>query len=420
MLHNFQPQILFGNSSGATVDLMSTNFGLYVRKSSEAEDRQVGSIESQVKEMQKRAQNRGLLVVNTYSESRSAKTPGRPEFGQMLSDISNGLIDGIVCWKLNRLARNPIDGANIIWLMQQHKLKQIVTSEGDFNCTDNMMMLYVHFGQSSQFSIDLATDTIRGQTHKAEMGWMPTCAPIGYLNEKYADKGQKRILPDPEQFDKVKQLWLYFLKYEPTMSELLAYGRGLGIHGRNKGHVPLPHSVLFRMLRNPFYCGEFNFRGQIMQGSHQPMITKAQFLKAQEILNQTCPPRLQTKHQFKYRGLIRCGECGAAVTAESHTKTTPNGTRTHTYYRCTRRSVHPCLQKAITEAKLQIQMERLLAKRGILRGMKEGTLELRMTNLSVRAVKLRKPVDPSVGSSEHGLNRASYFIGKVKRMLNDF
>jgi site-specific DNA recombinase len=53
---------------------------IYCRKSSEAEDRQVLSIESQTRELKQIAAKLNLPVAEILTESRSGKEPGRPVF----------------------------------------------------------------------------------------------------------------------------------------------------------------------------------------------------------------------------------------------------------------------------------------------------------------------------------------------------
>ena len=82
---------------------------IYCRKSSEAEDRQVLSIESQTRELEQIAAKLNLPVAEILTESKSAKEPGRPIFNQMMQRLYRGEAAGIICWKLDRLARNPVD-----------------------------------------------------------------------------------------------------------------------------------------------------------------------------------------------------------------------------------------------------------------------------------------------------------------------
>ena len=63
---------------------------IYVRKSSESEDRQVASIEDQIGVLNKLACEQKLEVVNIFSEAQSAKEPGRPVFGEMIGRIYKG------------------------------------------------------------------------------------------------------------------------------------------------------------------------------------------------------------------------------------------------------------------------------------------------------------------------------------------
>ena len=86
--------------------MSSIRYLMYLRKSSESEERQELSIPAQARELQALATRKGLVVVGPpYEESRSAREPGRPLFGELLSRIERGEADGILCWKLDRLAR---------------------------------------------------------------------------------------------------------------------------------------------------------------------------------------------------------------------------------------------------------------------------------------------------------------------------
>ena len=58
---------------------------IYCRKSTEAEDRQVASIESQLTTLQRTFDDRPEIeIAGIYEESFSAKAPGRLQFADML------------------------------------------------------------------------------------------------------------------------------------------------------------------------------------------------------------------------------------------------------------------------------------------------------------------------------------------------
>ena len=147
---------------------------LYARKSSESEDRQVASIPAQIEELEKKAGERSLNIIETLTEEKSAKAPGRPVFNQMLERIKQGDADGILCWKLDRLARNPVDGGNIGWMLQKNVIKHIQTYERDYFPTDNVLLMQVEFGMANQFVIDLSSSTKRGLRSRVKEGWCLT------------------------------------------------------------------------------------------------------------------------------------------------------------------------------------------------------------------------------------------------------
>src|SRR3989338_10442074 len=99
---------------------------LYARKSSEREDRQVQSIDDQTNRLKKLAQDLDLNIKKIYTEAKSAKKPNnRPIFDEIIERIENGEAEGILCWQINRLSRNPIDSGKLSWLLQRGILKSI-------------------------------------------------------------------------------------------------------------------------------------------------------------------------------------------------------------------------------------------------------------------------------------------------------
>src|SRR3954467_652909 len=99
--------------------MSNTNtFFLYARKSTDEVDRQVFSIEHQLAELRQHAARKGLHVIAELTENRSAMTPGRPVFNQMLQRIQKGEATGILVWHPDRLARNSFDGHQITGLVE--------------------------------------------------------------------------------------------------------------------------------------------------------------------------------------------------------------------------------------------------------------------------------------------------------------
>ena len=97
----------------------------YCRKSTDDEGHQVLSIESQLQELKRYAEREKLQIIETKEEARSAKSPGRAVFTELLRRIERGEADGILAWHPDRLARNALDGGQIIHLLDIGKLTSL-------------------------------------------------------------------------------------------------------------------------------------------------------------------------------------------------------------------------------------------------------------------------------------------------------
>jgi len=249
-------------------------FFIYSRKSSEDEDRQVLSIESQIKELKEMAQRMGLPIIEILSEARSAKEPGRPIFNSMMERIKNGEADGILCWKLDRLARNPVDGGSIIWTLEKQGIKIITPSQTYSHESDNTILMYVEFGMAHKYINDLSRNVKRGLKMKLEKGWYPNVAPLGYLNNISRDKGNRTIIPDPERFPLIRKMWDLMLtgNYSPVKILNIA-NQEWGFKTRQMkklGGRPLNRSGIYRIFTNPFYAGFLNILKEVVNGIKEP------------------------------------------------------------------------------------------------------------------------------------------------------
>src|SRR5712691_3156223 len=116
-------------------------FFLYSRKSTEAEDRQILSIESQIDEVKTLAERLDFPIIEVFRESQSAKAPGRPVFNEMMRRLYAGDAQGILCWKLDRLARNPVDGGSVIWAVKQHGIRIVTPTQSYSYGDDNIILM---------------------------------------------------------------------------------------------------------------------------------------------------------------------------------------------------------------------------------------------------------------------------------------
>ena len=105
---------------------MKIKYFLYARKSTEDEERQVMSIEAQLVELKEYAKREELEIVEEFIESKSAKKPGREIFNAMVEKIHASKSPvGILAWHPDRLARNSVDGGQIIYLIDQGKIASL-------------------------------------------------------------------------------------------------------------------------------------------------------------------------------------------------------------------------------------------------------------------------------------------------------
>lgn len=401
-------------------NLQNLRYRLYARKSTDTEDRQVQSLDDQVKYMKDRAEELGLKIIGKpIRESKSAKRPNnRPLFAELLEEIEAGKIDGIICWKVDRLSRNPTDSGHIQQLLQDEKLKHILAMDKSYFPEDNSIVFSVEASQANEYVRKLAVDTRRGMQSKAEKGHKPGVPPIGYLNDPIA----KVIIIDPDRFDLVRILWDKMLTGTYSMAQLVHVADkelNLTVPVRGKtGGGPIAYSSLCAMFRNRFYMGVLPFKGQEYPGKHKQMITKEEFNRVQQIIDPSHTTRPKDKtYNFQLRNLFLCGECGFAITVEQKQKyiKSTSETKTYIYYHCTGKNKNiKCTQPKthVTEDELLNQIKDKLSKFTI----DPDFYKLAIEKLALEEDEVIEKDDAKTKAHERAIEKAKLSIANLRRM----
>ncbi len=330
---------------------------LYARKSTDVEDKQVLSIEAQLSELCALARKNEFEIIEEFVEKKSAKIPGRVIFNDMMSRIQRGEAQGIICWKIDRLARNPVDGGQIQWLLQQGIIRHIQTHDRSHYPNDNVLMMSVELGMANEYVRQLSANTARGLRQKARQGIYPGLAPLGYLN----DPRTKTISVHKKNAKLVREMFERYAK-GATLNDLAIFLENAGI--MSKGNRRVHISRISFILQNPFYYGHFRYAGEVYEGNHSPLISKSLYDKANVVLkSRGRTPAIKTD-PAPFCGLLRCGFCGMGITAEVKEKHQKNGNVHHyTYYRCTRKNkAVRCKEAPMRSEVLNSQLSALLGE----------------------------------------------------------
>jgi len=102
--------------------ILKPKYFLYARKSTEDDNHQIMSIEAQLFELREYARRENVEILQEFTESKSAKKPGRELFAEMITKIEASEGVGILAWHPDRLARNSVDGGKVIYLVDTQKI----------------------------------------------------------------------------------------------------------------------------------------------------------------------------------------------------------------------------------------------------------------------------------------------------------
>ena len=335
---------------------------IYIRKSTDEEDRQILSLDDQMNECLK-LNGKEFEILQTFSESCSSKKPGkRKEFRRMIDFVQDKSIDGIISWDAKRLSRNPTESGELQQLLIDKRI--FIKTHFSTYYDNNWILFLVDTGFAAEDIRNLSENVKRGLDSKVRKGHRPGKAPLGYINNKYMDKGEKDIAVDKEKESLMKK-WFEMVLSGDTVEHSLESITTMGLclsQTRKRPQRPVSRTLAYKIFKNPFYAGYFWRKGNLVKGKHQPLITWSEFEQVQARLGGIKPKTTEAQRDTLggLVSLIKCAECNSTIVYDRRIKKYKNGTsQSFAYYRCPHRH-GMCHAKAIRAKDLDTQAKTYL------------------------------------------------------------
>ncbi len=310
------------------LDVTKLKYVLYARKSTTDEERQVRSIEDQISDCEKLAKDLGIKVITVLRESQSAKKPNkRPIFNQMIRDVNKGKYDAILSWNPDRLARNMLEGGQIINLVDEGILKDLKFKTHFFTKDANgKMLLGMAFVLSKQYSDDLSQKVGRGVKNRFSEGKTPT-PKHGYTNEAGI------YSPDGKNWDIICEAWRMRKQAKP-LKEIVHYINNMGYYKlvkKDGRKIIMTTQILSEVFRDSFYYGVLvqvdNKVDLRTIYAFKSAVSENDFLEIQRMNRSNLPPLHTRKAMafYPFKKIILCEFCNEPMRIAPSTSS--SGTR---------------------------------------------------------------------------------------------
>ena len=288
-----------------------------------------------------------LNVTEIYREVVSGETiAARPVMQQLLSEVEQGVWDGVLVMEVERLARGDTIDQGIVAQTFKFSDTKIITPLKTYDPSNEFDEEYFEFGlfMSRREYKTINRRLQRGRVASVKEGkWVANKAPYGYRRVKIEHDKGFTLEPVPEEADVIRLIFELYTVGEPQpdgtrerigVSLIVRRLNSLGVPPRSGGDWS-PASVR-DILINPVYIGKvrWNWRkgvkrmvgGQLAvshprasaseyelsDGLHPALISDETFALAQRYMTSNPPRPLSVSQSVKnpLSGLVVCGKCG--------------------------------------------------------------------------------------------------------------
>lgn len=300
----------------------------YARVSSKEQEKEGFSIPAQQKLIRAYADTQKLQIVQDYIDVETAKQSGRTNFEEMLRYLkAHPQVGIILVEKTDRIYRNLKDWVRLDELDVAIHLVKEGTVLSDDSRSSEKFIHGIKVLMAKNYIDNLSEEVRKGQQEKAEQGFWPNRAPMGYRNVRGPD-GRKRLEIDPVEGPVIASVFNWYASGHYSLMEVAEHARKAGLtFWRTGGAVPA--ATLHRVLRHRLYTGYFDWNGRVYKGQHPALTTKEIWDHVQGVLDgrNATKAKRGKKHDLPLAGLMKCGHCGCSLVGD-----VKKGR--YVYYRC--------------------------------------------------------------------------------------
>lgn len=253
----FMPDFRFSLVSAWSGSLESKyirKVAIYARQSLDKEDS--FSIEKQIDDCKKRIGS-GVPIEEFVDKEFSGKNTDRPAFCKMMTEIRDGKIETIYCYRLDRISRSLLD-FNLMWRkLQLHKCQFVSCTESFVDTTtptrEAQVQMAMLFAQHERQTIASRVKDNYYYRIKQDGRWAGGPAPYGFENAETED--EKPTLKVVENEMEIVRYCFEQYAHCPNISlgQLCRQLREKGYKSRRENGA-WEHSTISRMLQSPVYA----------------------------------------------------------------------------------------------------------------------------------------------------------------------
>jgi len=312
-----------------------------------------------------------LIVYDTYIDDGFTGTDfNRPSFQRLLGDMRNGNVNCVIVKDLSRLGRNYIEVGNYIeQVFPLFNIRFIAINDGvdSFKNPSSANTILVPF--KNLINDEYARDTsvkirtsLNGKKKKGEfIGAFPA---YGYIKDS---KDKHRLIIDEAAADIVRKIFYWNVNeglgkiaichnlnelgvLNPTGHKKLELGQNYNNYGIKDNTYTWTPSTIRNILNNEVYIGN-TVQGKRrtksykvhkvedvpkeqwikVENTHEPIIDKETFEKAQELSRRDTKASQKTKELAVWAGFLKCADCGRAMNKKNSTNKSGS---VYEYYIC--------------------------------------------------------------------------------------